>query len=194
MNHHLPNILTLVRILLTPLFIYFLFWGGVNGYPWALAIFIAAGVTDIIDGYLARRLMVESIIGKMLDPIADKILVLSAFISFFTMDLVYAWMVGLIILRDVFVTIIRFLLEKSDMPMMTSKIAKAKTAVQVTSVIIILSYLSLKSYRANWIPDLIDQLHLIFIFMLITVLITVYTGYDYYMVNRSSIRALIRSD
>ncbi len=194
MNHHLPNILTLVRILLTPLFIYFLFWGGVNGYPWALAIFIAAGVTDIIDGYLARRLMVESTIGKMLDPIADKILVLSAFISFFTMDLVYAWMVGLIILRDVFVTIIRFLLEKSDMPMMTSKIAKAKTAVQVTSVIIILSYLSLKSYRANWIPDLIDQLHLIFIFMLITVLITVYTGYDYYMVNRSSIRALIRSD
>ena len=194
MNHHLPNFLTLIRIFLTPLFIYFLFWGGVNGYPWALAIFIAAGVTDIIDGYLARRLMVESTIGKMLDPIADKILVLSAFISFSSMGLVYVWMLGLIILRDVFVTIIRFLLERSEMPMATSKIAKAKTAVQVTSVIIILSYLTLKSYQANWIPDLIDQLHLIFISMLITVLITVYTGFDYFIVNRSSIRALVRSN
>lgn len=194
MNHHLPNILTLIRILLTPLFIYFLFWGGVNGYPWALAIFIAAGVTDIIDGYLARRLMVESTIGKMLDPIADKILVLSAFISFFSMELIYAWMVGLIILRDLFVTFIRFVLEKREMPMTTSKIAKAKTAVQVTSVIVILSYLTLKSYQANWLPDLIDQLHIIFIIMLITVLITVYTGFDYYMVNRSSIRALVRSN
>ncbi len=194
MIYYLPNILTFFRILLTPLFIYILFWGGENGYPWALAIFVTAGVTDIIDGYLARRLKVESRIGKMLDPVADKILVLSAFISFVTMDLIFLWMVILIILRDVLITVIRYLLEKRGMAMATSNLAKAKTGVQVTSVIVILCFLSLKSYQVYWITDLIDDVYLILVLMLITVLFTLYTGLDYFMVNRSAIRALIKSN
>lgn len=194
MNLHLPNILTLLRILLTPLFIYLLFWSGPNHYPWALAIFVTAGITDIIDGYLARRLRVESSIGKMLDPAADKILILSAFISFVTMDLIYAWMVVLIILRDVVITAIRYLLEKRNMPMTTSNIAKGKTAVQMTSVIIILSYLSLKSYQVSWITDLVESSHIILVFMFLTVLFTLYAGFDYFMVNRSAIRALANSN
>lgn len=194
MNHYLPNLLTLSRIILTPLFIYLLFWGGPNGYPWALAIFITAGITDIIDGYLARRLKVESRLGKLLDPTADKILVLSAFISFVTMDLVYAWMVVLIILRDVLITAVRFLLEKRHMPMATSNVAKGKTAVQVTTIIIILCYLSLKSHGFDWITDLIESAYIILGFMLITVLFTLYTGLDYFIVNRASIRALAKSN
>lgn len=194
MIYYLPNILTLFRILLTPLFIYILFWGGANGYPWALAIFITAGITDIIDGYLARRLKVESSFGKMLDPAADKILILSAFISFVTMDLIYLWMVIIIILRDVLITAIRYLLEKRGMSMATSNIAKAKTGVQVASVIVILSYLSLKSYQVYLITDLIDGMYLILVLMLITVLFTLYTGLDYFLVNRSAIRALIKSN
>ena len=194
MIYHLPNILTIFRILLTPLFIYILFWGGENGYPWALAIFATAGITDIIDGYLARRLKVESSMGKMLDPVADKILVLSAFISFITMDLVYAWMVVLIILRDVVITAIRYLLEKREMPMATSKLAKAKTGVQIASVVVILCYLSLKSYQVDWITDLIDGMYIILVLMLITVLFTLYTGFDYFFVNRSAIRALVKSN
>ncbi|MBA7689389.1 MAG: CDP-diacylglycerol--glycerol-3-phosphate 3-phosphatidyltransferase [Calditrichaeota bacterium] len=194
MIYYLPNILTLFRILLTPLFIYILFWGGVNGYPWALAIFITAGITDIIDGYLARRLKVESSFGKMLDPAADKILILSAFISFVTMDLIFLWMVILIILRDVLITAIRYLLEKRGMSMATSNIAKAKTGVQVASVIVILCYLSLKSYQVYLITDLIDGMYLILVLMLITVLFTLYTGFDYFLVNRSAIRALIKSN
>ena len=78
----LPNILTILRILMTPLFIYFLFWGNGHGYTIALAIFLLAGLTDIVDGWLARALGVESKLGKILDPLADKILVLSALISF----------------------------------------------------------------------------------------------------------------
>jgi len=194
MIYYLPNILTLFRILLTPLFIYILFWGGVNGYPWALAIFITAGITDIIDGYLARRLKVESSFGKMLDPAADKILILSAFISFVTMDLIYLWMVIIIILRDVLITAIRYLLEKRGMSMATSNIAKAKTGVQVASVIVILCYLSLKSYQVYLITDLIDGMYLILVLMLITVLFTLYTGLDYFMVNRYAIRALAKSN
>ncbi|MFB0515258.1 MAG: CDP-diacylglycerol--glycerol-3-phosphate 3-phosphatidyltransferase [Candidatus Neomarinimicrobiota bacterium] len=194
MNLHLPNILSLLRIILTPLFVYLLFWGGPNHYSIALAIFITAGITDIIDGYLARRLRVESSIGKMLDPAADKILVLSAFISFVTMHLIYAWMVVLIILRDVLVTAIRYLLEKRNMPMTTSNIAKGKTAVQVATIIIILGYLSLKSYQILWITDWIESLHIILVFMLMTVLFTLYTGFDYFIVNRSAIRALAKSN
>ncbi|UCD38271.1 MAG: CDP-diacylglycerol--glycerol-3-phosphate 3-phosphatidyltransferase [Fidelibacterota bacterium] len=194
MNPHLPNLLTIVRILLTPLFIYVLFWGGENGYPWALAIFITAGITDIIDGYLARKLKVETRIGKMLDPMADKILVLSALISFVTMDLIYLWMVVVIILRDVLITVVRFVLEKRRMPMATSRLAKGKTAVQVTIIIFILSYLSLRSYQVGLITDLIENLHIILVFMYITVLFTVYTGIDYFVANRSAIRTLFKSN
>ena len=191
MNHHVPNILTLARILLTPLFVYILFLGGENGYPWALVIFVTAGITDIIDGYLARRLQVVSKIGKLLDPAADKILVLTAFISFVTMGLINAWMVVVIILRDVLVTIMRFGLEKKHKPMTTSKIAKGKTAVQITSIIIILGYLSLRSYQITGITNLIESTHLIIILMYITVLFTVYTGIDYVVANRSAIGTLV---
>ena len=194
MIHHLPNILTVFRIILTPVFIYILFLGGGSGYPLALAIFIAAGTTDIIDGYLARRLNVESTIGKLLDPAADKILVLSAFISFVTMDLIYLWMVIVIILRDVLVTALRSIQEKRNMPMATRKLAKAKTAIQITSIIVILSYLSMKVYQVQWFAELVESLHLIMVFMYLTVIFTVYTGIDYLIANRASIRALVRTN
>lgn len=192
MIHYIPNMLTILRIFLTPVFIYFLFWGSGHRYPVALIIFIVAGITDIYDGHLARRLNVESTMGKILDPIADKILVLSAFISFVTMGLVYAWMVALIILRDLLVTAIRFLLEYRGMPMTTSKRAKGKTAVQITIIILILSYLSLKSYQVTWVTDFVENGQLIMIFMFLTVLFTVYTGIDYFVVNRASIRTLAK--
>ena len=193
MNHYIPNFLTILRICLTPVFIYFLFWGSADRYAVALFIFILAGLTDIYDGHLARRFQVESTLGKILDPIADKILVLSAFISFVTMGLVYAWMVGLIILRDLIITAIRFLLEYRGMPMSTSKQAKGKTAVQVTIIILILGYLTLKSYQVYWVTDFVENLYLILIFMFLTVLFTVYTGIDYFVVNWASVRALTKS-
>jgi CDP-diacylglycerol--glycerol-3-phosphate 3-phosphatidyltransferase len=190
--HHLPNFFTVIRILVTPLFIYLLFLRGENVYPLALAIFVFAGITDILDGYLARRLGVESKVGKMLDPVADKILVLSAFISFVTMDLIYLWMVILIVLRDITITVMRYILEKRDMPMITSPIAKGKTAVQVVSVIIVLAYLTMKSYQAAWFTNPVENLHLIIIIMYLTVLFTLYTGVDYFIANRSAIRTLLR--
>lgn len=190
--HQLPNILTILRIIMTPLFIYFLFWGDGNGYILALAIFLLAGLTDIIDGKLARALGVESRLGKILDPLADKILVLSALISFIMLDLVYGWIVALIVLRDIIITVIRFVLEYRDMPMATSNSAKGKTALQIVAIVFTLSYLSLKAYELTWLTSLIEQSHAILILMLITMAVTVYTGIDYVVANRSSIRALVR--
>ncbi|MFC1620357.1 CDP-diacylglycerol--glycerol-3-phosphate 3-phosphatidyltransferase [Candidatus Neomarinimicrobiota bacterium] len=192
MIHHLPNFFTVIRILVTPLFIYLLFLRGENAYPLALAIFVVAGITDILDGYLARKLQVESKVGKMLDPVADKILVLSAFISFVTMDLIYLWMVILVVLRDITITVMRYILEKQEMPMITSPKAKGKTAVQIVTVIIILAYLSMKSYQVTWFTNPVENLHLIIIIMYITVLFTLYTGVDYFITNRSAIRSLFR--
>ena len=189
---HVPNILTVMRMLLVPVFIYLLFWGGDHSYLLALVIFITAGVTDIVDGYLARKLKIESTFGKLLDPLADKLLVLSALISFVTMGLIYAWMVALIVLRDVVVTTIRFLLERSATPMATSNVAKGKTAVQIAIVILILSYLSMQSYQVEWVTDLIDRSRIIPVAMVITMLFTVYTGFDYLVVNRAGLRALAR--
>ncbi|MEE9466439.1 MAG: CDP-diacylglycerol--glycerol-3-phosphate 3-phosphatidyltransferase [Candidatus Neomarinimicrobiota bacterium] len=194
MKYHIPNILTSLRILLTPLFIYCLFWGNGFGYAWALLIFILAGVTDIYDGRLARRYKVETKVGKIMDPLADKILVLSAFISFVNMDLIYFWMVAAIVLRDVIITIVRFLLEYRDMPMITSKPAKGKTVMQVFAIIFILSYVTLKAFHFYWITDTVEQLNIIVILMSLTVFFTVYTGLDYLFWNRGSLRALARSN
>lgn len=188
----LPNILTILRIIMTPLFIYFLFWGNGNGYMLALVIFILASITDLIDGKLARALGVESTLGKILDPLADKILVLSALISFIMLDLVYGWIIALIVLRDVVITVIRFVLEYRDMPMATSSSAKGKTALQIVAIIFTLSYLSLRAYEMTWLTGLIEQSHAILILMLLTMAVTVYTGIDYILANRSSIRALVR--
>jgi len=193
-SRYLPNILTILRIILTPLFIYFLFWSNSHGHALALVIFGLAGITDIYDGLLARRLKVESTLGKILDPIADKVLVLSAFISFVTLDLIYAWMVALVIFRDVAITAIRFLLEYKDKPMTTSIRAKWKTGIQIGVVVFILLYLSLKSYHVTWATDLVEQFHVILIAMFITVLVTIYTGFDYFWVNRVSLRSLTKSN
>jgi CDP-diacylglycerol--glycerol-3-phosphate 3-phosphatidyltransferase len=190
----LPNILTGSRILLTPLFIYFLFWGNGYGYVWALLIFILAGLTDIWDGRLARRYQVESQMGKILDPLADKILVLSAFISFMNMDLIYLWMVATIVLRDVIITALRFLLEYREMPMTTSKQAKSKTVLQIGAIVFILIYLSLKAFQFYRFTDAVDNFHVILILMYLTVFVTVYSGLDYIFWNRASLRTLSRSN
>lgn len=194
MKYLLPNMLTGSRILLTPLFVYLLFWGNGYGYAWALLIFILAGLTDIWDGRLARRYQVESQMGKILDPLADKILVLSAFISFMNMDLIYFWMVATIVLRDVIITALRFLLEYREMPMATSKQAKSKTALQIGSIVFILTYLSLKGFQFYRFTDAVDNFHVILILMYLTVFVTVYTGLDYLFGNRASLRALARAN
>ncbi|MFA5729263.1 MAG: CDP-diacylglycerol--glycerol-3-phosphate 3-phosphatidyltransferase, partial [Candidatus Neomarinimicrobiota bacterium] len=112
-----PNLLTLFRILLTPLFLYFLF----NRYRFfeilALLIFVVASVTDVYDGYIARKYSSVTKMGKFLDPLADKILMSAAFISFVVLDLIPLWMVILVILRDFIVTGIRILMNSQNQTM-----------------------------------------------------------------------------
>ena len=131
MKKQIPNILTITRILLTPVFIMLLFYEHPYSNFWALVVFVIASITDAYDGYVARKYDLETDYGRFLDPLADKILVSSAFISFAVMEIVPFWMVGLIIFRDLFVTGLRMVMNQKGFIMQTSKSAKVKTGVQI---------------------------------------------------------------
>ena len=101
-------------------------------------IFFIASITDAYDGYYARKYNQVTPEGKFLDPLADKILVSSAFISFALLDIIEFWMVGLIIFRDLFVTGLRMAMEQKGLSMVTSTIAKTKTVAQMFIISFIL--------------------------------------------------------
>ena len=104
-------------------------------------------MTDTYDGYYARKYNQITPEGKFLDPLADKILVSSAFISFAYLEIIEFWMVGLIIFRDLFVTGLRMVVEQKGLSMVTSLIAKTKTTVQYIIIIFTLFVLGLKFYQ-----------------------------------------------
>ena len=190
----IPTILTLLRIFLTPIFIICLFSDFCGAQLWALIIFIVASITDAYDGYFARKNDMVTDAGRFLDPLADKILLSSAFISFSIMGLIDIWMVALIIFRDLFVTGLRVLMSRKGLIMITSKIAKSKTGVQVGIIIFTLLFLSLKGF--NWIllEDyliFINEYKLVYYLTMITVIFTVYTGYTYIQENRKAIQEIM---
>ena len=142
---HVPNALTVSRILLTPILLYLLLRGTLGGYAWALGIFVFASISDYLDGELARRFGVGSSIGQYLDPVADKVLVLGTFITlvFVLPDQISVWGVALIALRDVAVTGMRSWARAKNARLVTSAHAKIKTAVQLTFLITLLLVLTL---------------------------------------------------
>ena len=190
----LPNILTFGRILLTPIFIVCLFDDFAGSHIWALVIFIVASITDAYDGYYARKNNMVTDTGRFLDPLADKILVSSAFISFAIMNLIDFWMVGLIIFRDMFVTGLRVVMSRYGFTMMTSKIAKSKTGVQIGIIIFTLLFLSLKGINwvlSNEIHGFINEYELVYYLTLIAALFTLFTGWTYIQENRKAIKEIM---
>lgn len=191
MKINVPNVLTIFRILLTPLFIICLF----SNYPyarlWALIIFIVASVTDAFDGYYARKYNQVTRHGQFLDPLADKILVSSAFISFALMELVPFWMVALIVFRDLFVTGLRWAMESKGLTMITSKIAKAKTTLQISVIIFILLFLGVQIFSFSWLKEAINFIienRIIYYFTFIATILTLWTGISYLYKNRLMIK------
>lgn len=138
-DFNIPNGITALRVILLPLFIYLIFQHSQASRIAAFVIFSLASLTDLVDGYLARRLKQETNLGKFLDPLADKFLVLGAFITFiFLSDQIPIWMVLCILARDIFITLLRHLSQYQGAVLRTSRLAKVKTAFQMFSIIIIL--------------------------------------------------------
>ncbi len=135
----IPNIVSYLRILLIPVFIYFL---AVKLWIYALAVFIIASFTDFLDGWLARILKQESEFGKFIDPIADKVLVISSLVAIIALDPYFdfldSWMIVIIVGRDIMITIMRLLAIKRGKPLRTSRFGKFKTAFQMLSIVIII--------------------------------------------------------
>ena len=178
----IPNFLTSTRILLIPVFLYCLFTDFSHGKLLALIVFLSAAITDAYDGKIARKYDIVSKFGVFFDPLADKLLVLSAFYGFMFLPVlsttVKLWMIILISFRDILVTLMRTLMQYKGVTMITSKAGKLKTFLQITTINFILIYLILKSYKVDIPPDILQYNSLYFL-MIITTLITFYTGVHY---------------
>jgi CDP-diacylglycerol--glycerol-3-phosphate 3-phosphatidyltransferase len=188
---NIANSLTLFRIALTPIFIIFLFYDHPYAKLWALMVFLVASITDALDGYFARKHDQVTEQGRFLDPLADKILILSALISFAVLEIIPFWMVGLIIFRDLFITGLRVVMNNKGFQMVTSNIAKAKTSFQVVIIVTILLYLGSARLPFEWSADyiqLIREYELIYYLTLLITVFTVFTGIAYIYDNRSAIR------
>ena len=186
---HIPNFLTIIRLILTPLCIYALIekdWRYI-----ALSIFIIASITDFLDGYFARKYNAVSKIGSFLDPLADKFLVLSTFFSFVFLGDVHLWMVVLISFRDIFVTILRMIMEAKGITMITTKVGKLKTLLQMVIINVVFLYLLLKAYGFTQYSEYFDKYQIIYSLMLITTMVTVYTGLHYFYFNHKKLKMIL---
>ncbi len=176
----LPNLLTIVRIILIPVFLYFLvFSTTATSRAIALGIFILASVTDFLDGYLARKLKQDSSLGRFLDPLADKFLVIAALGVFLYIDpLIPIWMVLVIVGRDLLITLMRYLAIQKGSELRTTRLAKAKTAFQMTAIILILIIFIVQAIKPA--PEGSETTKTWpYYLMLATVIITVLSGARY---------------
>ena len=184
----------MLRIILTPLFIIFLFSEFYNAKLFSLFIFIIAAITDGYDGYLARKYNQITPEGKFLDPLADKVLVLSAFIAFAYIGIIDFWMVSIIIFRDLFVTGLRIIMSSKGFSFITTKISKYKTAFQLTIIIITLIFISADDMHVNSlfpIVNFIKDFNIIYCLTFLMTIFTAYTGINYVYMNRIIIQKYI---
>ncbi len=141
MTVNLPNILSILRIILIPVFIIVFATQSPVSSEWAALIFIIASITDLFDGYIARRWGQVTLFGKFLDPVADKLLVLSALIMLVEFKRVASWIAIVIIGRDLVITGLRAVASSMGIVIAAKEMGKYKTTVQIVAIIfLILDY------------------------------------------------------
>jgi CDP-diacylglycerol--glycerol-3-phosphate 3-phosphatidyltransferase len=154
---NLPNSLTLIRIFLVPLVVVILIspparmqsWAGQTWAFWGTSLFLAAALTDLLDGYLARRRKQVTTLGRLLDPIADKLLISSALISLVQIGLAPAWMVTIIIGREFAVSGLRSIAASEGFSIEVSTVGKGKMVLQVAAI----TGLILGAAQPGWITQ-----------------------------------------
>ena len=178
----LANILTMFRIILVPLYLYLFAMRTWYGVFLAGIVFGIAAVTDLIDGRIARNRNEVTRLGKFLDPLADKFLVIGVLIQFCLMGLMNAWLVGIIVVRDVWVTSLRIHAIARGKELKTSGNAKLKTTIQIvviSTTIVVFGVRSvvielLPGYAGQWIE--LGNYRLFFnVLLLVAVVFTLYS-------------------
>lgn len=179
---NLANNITLSRIVLAGIFMFLLFCRGILYKYLALGTFILAALTDFFDGRVARRWHLENDFGRLMDPIADKILILSAFLAFVEMKIIPAWMVIVIIFRELLITGLRLNAARSHGRIIAASLAgKHKTVSQMAAVLSILIFLIIKESAGQvWNPlwELWFK-RVVFYLMFWTVVLTLISGFSY---------------
>lgn len=179
-----PNRLTLTRIILAPVFMIFFLIEGVWPRFIALIIFIVAAITDMIDGWIARKYNITTGFGKFMDPLADKILTSTALICFVMLGYAQNWMVMPIIIREFFIMGFRSLAAYKGIVISSTWWAKCKTFVQMITIGLILVYINLQTFvpamGGEW-GILTNPIVLTFFdgLIFLAMFITVATGIDY---------------
>ena len=183
---NLPNRLTLARIILIPVFMAFLLLQVPKGHTIfphqdvvAAIIFILAATTDGLDGYIARKRGQITVLGKFMDPLADKLLVSAALISLVELGEVPAWVAWIILGREFAVTGLRAIAASDGVVISASKLGKIKTVTQVIAISSILLH--------DWPLSLIN-IHIGQPFLYIALVFTVISGVDYLLKSRRLLR------
>jgi cardiolipin synthase len=185
----LPNILTYARIAAVPVVVGLLFWQSIlEGPLWlrwvALAVFIAAGVTDFLDGYFARIWRQQSSLGRMLDPIADKLLVASCLLMLAAEETIRGWALFaavIILCREILVSGLREYLAGLQVSVPVTRLAKWKTGAQMVAIGFLVA-----GEAGDRIVPVVSQIGILLLWL--SAMLTLYTGYDY---MRAGLRYMI---
>ena len=141
MPMNLPNKLTTLRVIMIPFFVFFLLWQNGENRTFrmiALALFIIASLTDLLDGKIARKYNLVTNFGKFMDPLADKLLVCSALICLIELNALPAWMVIIIISREFIISGFRLIASDNGVVIAASYWGKFKTTFQMVSVVLLI--------------------------------------------------------
>lgn len=138
---NLPNLLTIGRVVIIPVVLALMDRGTPKDCVWAAIVYAAAAITDLLDGYLARRMNVVSVLGKFLDPLADKLLVMASLVYMVPMGRIPEWAVVLLLAREISITALRSIASSEGVVIAAGEEGKAKTALQMVGILcLILGY------------------------------------------------------
>jgi CDP-diacylglycerol--glycerol-3-phosphate 3-phosphatidyltransferase len=188
---NLPNKLTVIRIILSPLFLLLALWEFPFHYGVALVVFIAAALTDMFDGKIARSRGLITNFGKFLDPLADKMLTTAAFLLFLTLGRMNVWALMIVLTREFMVTSVRLIAAKEGKVIAASMWGKAKTVAQFIAIIYMLTALEFSTWQTGILagfdlPDALFTIPLLVgeVFIWISVVLTAVAGAEYVWLNR----------
>lgn len=184
---NLPNKLTVLRIVLAPLFLVLALWEFPFHYAAALIVFIAAALTDMFDGKIARARGLITNFGKFLDPLADKMLTTAAFLLFMAKGQMDVWALFLVLTREFMVTSVRLIAAKDGKVIAASYWGKLKTVAQFVAIIYTLTAMEFSTWQA-WLslPSAAFSVPLVVgqVFIWISVVLTLIAGVEYVWQNR----------
>ncbi len=183
-----PNQLSIVRIILSPVFLFLALSDDVILFRLSFVVYLIATITDWYDGWYARKYKTITRMGIFLDPFADKVLTTFAFIFFYINRIMPLWMLIIIAARDLIVTLLRSYDEFRGITLKTSYIAKVKTFIQMTYIFVILVLMNFeKIIQDNSVSKVINyflyESDINFLLLLLITILTIYSGLEYFFVK-----------